>query len=122
MKFEEGRTFYDEFPNRPTLINRWITRDNIVEIVLDTFPKCLDGVNGDVDVFSLDMDFWVCKSLYDDGFRPKIIIAEIQEIWKDDRCMTLEYQEGFWTNRPEESGCSLLVFQRLLGSDYKLGL
>lgn len=120
-KIQKGTNFWSDFPSnfRPTLINAWITRENVYDLIKTHLPGALI----DIDVLSLDMDgmdYWVLKTLYEAGLRPKVLILEIQEMWTDQECLTLEYNPNFYTNRPEESGCSLLSFMKLLENDYKL--
>ena len=120
-KIDEGTKFWKEFPSdfRPALVNAWITRENVYDLVRTHLSKALD----DIDVLSLDMDgmdYWILKELYEKDVRPKVLILEIQEMWTDQECLTLEYNSTFYTNRPEESGCSLLAFMKLLENDYKL--
>lgn len=115
-----GKEFYKSYFNKPIMINKWITKENICKTLQEYFTFAFEYDK--IDVFSLDMDgmdFWILKSLYDNNFSPKIIICEIQEMWKHDKCLTLKYNASFSTKRVTETGCSLKAFQTLLDK-YKL--
>ena len=121
QNIEIAKRFYQTFPNKPILINAWINKNNVCKILKENISCCFEYDK--IDVFSLDMDgmdFWICKSLYDNNFSPKIIVCEIQEMWKHDKCFTLRYDDNFSTQRVTETGCSLKAFQKLLEKKYKL--
>ena len=91
---EKGRAFYsnlgDTFSFPPKLVNAWITRDNINELIKN------NGFEGEVDLLSLDLDgvdYWVWEAL--DVIRPRVVIAEIQCLWGQDRAVTVPYAEDF---------------------------
>jgi hypothetical protein len=111
-----GRSFYaglgDTSCHPPTIVNDWITRENINEIIEK------NGFEGAVDLLSLDLDgvdYWVLEAL--DVVRPRVVIAEIQCIWGADRAVTVPYRQefraGFIDTFGVYSGASLPAFVKL---------
>jgi len=111
-----GRSFYanlgDTFCHPPTIVNDWITRENINAIIKK------NGFEGEVDLLSLDLDgvdYWVWEAL--DVIRPRVVIAEIQCIWGAERAVTVPYRQEFRTQFIDKfgvySGASLPAFVKL---------
>jgi hypothetical protein len=111
-----GRVFYasqaDTFCHPPTIVNTWITRENINQLIKE------NGVQGPIDLLSLDLDgvdYWVWEAL--DVVRPRVVIAEIQCIWGNERAVTVPYRQefraGFIDKFGVYSGASLPAFVKL---------
>jgi hypothetical protein len=93
-------------------VQAWITAENVNDVLT------ANGISGDVDVFSLDidgMDYWVWKALT--AISPRVVIAEIQAIWKCDAPVTVPYRADFRTEYIDGfgvySGASLPAFVKL---------
>jgi hypothetical protein len=112
-----GKEFYKRHPDTriwpPAISQAWITRDNVNEIIRS------HGIEGEVDLLSLDMDgndYWILESL--EVIQPRVIIAEYQSVWGPDKAVTQRYQEDFiWdiskrTGLPS-CGASLLALVKL---------
>ena len=72
-------------------INLFVNTNNIGEI-----REMM--VHSDPDVFSLDIDgndFYIAKSVFDAGIRPRIFVVEYNSVFGPDRSLTIEYQENF---------------------------
>lgn len=72
-------------------INLFVSTNNISEI-----REMM--VHSDPDVFSLDIDgndFYIAKSVFDAGIRPRIFVVEYNSVFGPDRSVTIEYQEDF---------------------------
>jgi hypothetical protein len=113
---QAGRAFYrrlgDTFSLPPKMVNAWITRENINELIKE------NSFQGPIDLLSLDLDgvdYWVWDSL--DAVRPRVVIAEIQCIWGADRAVTVPYAPDFRTKYIDGfgvySGASLPAFVKL---------
>jgi hypothetical protein len=113
---QTGRSFYaglgDTFYHPPTIVNAWITRENINQLIKS------HGIEGQVDLLSLDLDgvdYWVWEAL--DVIRPRVVIAEIQCIWGAERAVTVPYRQEFRIQFIDKfgvySGASLPAFVKL---------
>jgi hypothetical protein len=112
----KGREFYaklgDTFCHPPTIVQDWVTRDNINDLIRQ------NGFEGPIDLLSLDLDgvdYWVWEAL--EVIRPRVVIAEIQCIWGADRAVTVPYLPEFRTQSIGKfgvySGASLPAFVKL---------
>ena len=91
---DRGRAYYarlgDTFAFPPKFVNAWITRENINELIEK------NGFEGAVDLLSLDLDgvdYWVWEAI--EVVRPRVVIAEVQCIWGNDRSVTVPYARDF---------------------------
>ena len=101
-----GRSFYanlgDTFCHPPTIVNEWITRENINDVIKN------NGFEGQVDLLSLDLDgvdYWAWEVL--DVIRPRVVIAEIQCIWGAERAVTVPYRAGVPDHSSSTSSASI---------------
>ena len=72
-------------------LDMFISKDNIKE--LDKLAQFKDP-----DVFSLDVDgidFYIAKTLFDSGYRPRICVVEYNAAFGPDKCITVEYDSEF---------------------------
>jgi hypothetical protein len=111
-----GQKFYaghpDTFSLPPRLVQSWITRENINQLVRE------NGFTGEIDLLSLDIDgndYWIWEAL--DVVNPRVVVAETQCIWGNDRAVTVPYdpqfRAGFVNNFGVYAGASLPAFIRL---------
>jgi hypothetical protein len=111
-----GQAFYanhpDTFTFPPRLVHSWITRENINQLVQD------NGFTGEIDLLSLDIDgndYWIWEALT--VVQPRVVVAETQCIWGNDRAVTVPYdpqfRAGFVNHFGVYSGASLPAFIRL---------
>ncbi len=97
----------------PKVIHSWVTRENINDLL-----EC-NGVSGDVDLLSLDIDgidYWVLKEI--SQVKPRVILLEYQCIWGPNRAVTVPYDQNFSpvfdSGYGIYSGASLKAFVKLL--------
>ncbi len=113
---ERGRSFYatlgDTFCLPPTFVNSWISRENLNQLIAER------GFAGPIDLLSLDIDgvdYWVWEAL--DVVQPRVVVAEIQCIWGDQRAVTVPYAADFRAQSVDGfgiySGASLPAFVKL---------
>jgi hypothetical protein len=89
-----GRHFYeigrDTWFSPPVLAQRWVTAENVNEIVTSA------GFSGEIDVLSLDMDgvdWWIWRGL--EAANPRIIVAEYNPALGPDLTLTVPYRPDF---------------------------
>lgn len=113
---ERGRAYYarhgDTFCFPPRLLHSWITRENVNSLLRT------NGFEGSIDLLSLDIDgvdYWIWDAL--EAVRPRVVIAEIQCIWGEDRSVTVPYAPDFRARFVDGfgiySGASLPAFVKL---------
>lgn len=91
---EEGQSFYNKHPNAftlpPKFVQAWVTKENVNELIES------NGVKGDIDLLSLDLDgvdYWIWNEIT--CIQPRVVVAEIQCIWGNDRSVTVPYSPDF---------------------------
>lgn len=111
--------------NPPELVHSWITSENVNELIRS------NGFNGEIDLFSLDMDgvdYWIWKSI--NCIKPRVIVLEYNTYWGADKSVTVPYSPKFEAqiiNGAYYCGASLRAFvnlgkllgYRLVGSNSK---
>lgn len=119
-----AQTFFQGKSDVVRIIHRWITRDNIVPLLLKEIEStwCMDVLILDID----GNDFWVLQSVIESGhWKPRVILVEYQDILGPVVSKTIPYDENYytwvnpWNSRgckdgPNFSGASLMAFVRLL--------
>ena len=108
-----GRNFYSKcattFIVPPTLVNAWITAENINELV--------SSFAGPVDLLSLDLDgndYWIWKAL--DVISPRVVIAEVNGWWGPEKAVAMSYNPDYkldFSKQPYRCGASLPAFVKL---------
>jgi len=90
----KGQKFYsthpDTFTYPPRLVQAWITKDNINNLISE------NGVNGSIDLLSIDIDgvdYWVWDAI--NAISPRVVVAEVQCIWGAERSVTVPYKDDF---------------------------
>jgi len=75
----------------PRLVQAWITRDNVNELIRN------NGISGEIDLLSIDIDgndYWIWDAL--DVINPRVVIVECQaNNWGAERAVTIPYQQDF---------------------------
>jgi hypothetical protein len=102
-----GRRFYEDNAETwywpPTLLQSWVTRDNVNALVHDA------GFSGDIDVLTIDLDgvdYWIWEAL--DCVRSRIVIVEYNAGWGPEEAMTVPYSDSFaWEHGSQYFGASL---------------
>jgi len=116
---KEGREFYAASRHTyvwpPTFVHAWITRSNVNQVMRE------NGFDGDVDLLSIDMDgvdYWIWDAI--DTIRPRVVVAEYQDILGPERVVTVPYSEDFNARNysmtrgmPNFCGASLPAFVKL---------
>jgi hypothetical protein len=94
VKLRRGREFYSQCQDTriwpPKLLNRWITRENINDILSS------ENFSGEIDLLSLDLDgndYWIWQAI--NTIDPRVVIVEYQSIWGAKISVTQRYQEDF---------------------------
>ena len=119
---DAGREFYSTNPHTsifpPVLVNSWVTRSNVNEILIK------NGFQGQVDLLSIDMDgvdYWIWEAI--DCIQPRVVVVEYQDIIGPERACTVPYSDSFnayehsTTNgMPNYCGASLPAFVKLARS------
>lgn len=111
-----GRAFYARGPETrlhpPIFIQSWVTRENVNDIIKN------NGFRGEIDLLSLDLDgvdFWIWDAI--DCIQPRVVVAEVQNIWPADVAVTVPYNPQFQAEYTPDGvdygGASLLAFVRL---------
>lgn len=113
---EQGRSFYARHPDTfcfpPRFACEWVTQDNINKLLID------NEFEGSIDLLSLDLDgvdYWIWDAI--SVIRPRVVMAEIQCLWGDDRAVTVPYSPEFRAQFVDGlgvySGASLPAFVKL---------
>jgi hypothetical protein len=91
---ERARRFYASHPDTfclpPTVVNAWITRENVNRIIEE------NGFRGTVDLLSLDIDgidYWLWEAI--EVIRPRVVVAEVQCVWGDEGAVSVPYAPDF---------------------------
>lgn len=102
------------------LVEAFITRDNINDLILDA------GFQGEIGLLSIDIDgndYWVWEALT--AVRPAVVVVEYNGLFGGDRAVTIPYDPAFsrWTASPLGAyyGASLAAMVKLgasKGYDY----
>ncbi len=74
----------------PVLKHAWITIDNVNDLLIAA------GCEGEVDVFSLDMDgndYWIWQAIK--VIKPRLLVCETHNIIPSDQSLTIEYRPDF---------------------------
>jgi hypothetical protein len=74
----------------PVMTHAWITIDNVNDLLIAA------GCEGEVDVFSLDMDgndYWIWQAIK--VIKPRLLVCETHNIIPSDQSLTIEYRPDF---------------------------
>ena len=96
------------------IYNHFITADNVVELFrLHDIPKSFDLLSIDIDF----NDYYVAKSVLKAGYRPRVVIQEINRNWGVDESFTVERRDTFVAKKCSTYwGMSQLAASRLYES------
>lgn len=121
---EFGSRFYRELRDTvvwpPIFMHQWVKTNNVNSLIRDA------GFEGEVDVFSLDMDgvdYWIWKAIKQ--VSPRIVVLEYYDLWGSERAVTVPYSDQFnavwFEGYPGYAGASLPAFVKLgRQKDYRL--
>ena len=91
-----------------------VTKENIVSLLVK------HNVPAEMDLLSVDIvynGFWVLMEILESGYRPRVVVAEINSHLGAEEAKTVVYeQEGGWDGRTDYSGASLLGMSKLLAA------
>ena len=115
-KLAIGRKFYNRCKStrqwQPRMVSEWVTAENVNDVVRK------QGFEGDIDLFSLDMDgvdYWIWKALT--VVRPRVMVLEYQDILGPERAVTVPYDPKFVCIRgkygTDYAGASLRAYVKL---------
>jgi hypothetical protein len=107
------RTNLRSFIRAPWLVEAWITRDNVNDLIQNNY------VSGEIDLLTIDLDgndYWIWNSL--DVIKPRVVVVECQSNnWGTERAVTIPYREDFVADFSEGGstycGASLPAFVNL---------
>lgn len=114
---QRGKAFYrqnrDTSSYQPTLVQAWITAENVNQIVRD------NGFDGEIDLLSIDldgMDYWIWKAI--DVIRPRVVAVEFNSVLGSKNSITAPYNANFrgGVNSDKDnfySGASLAALAKL---------
>jgi hypothetical protein len=110
-KVRESIAFYDGpetniYP--PKIKTAMVTAENVNDLLTSA------GVEGEIDLFSLDIDgidYWVWKNL--GVISPRVIICEFTSYWGADKAITIPYDPNFTRPHVNYFGASLGAFVKL---------
>ena len=103
--FQQSR---DTWLHPPQFCHAWINAENINDVILGS------GVEGDVDLLSLDidgMDYWVWKAI--DCIKPRIVVCEVQNVIDPNHALTIPYDPNFKISIPDYHSASLAAMTKL---------
>jgi hypothetical protein len=113
---KKGQQFYTTckttFLWPPTIVNAWITTENINPLIAD------HGFEGEIDLLSLDidgMDYWIWEAI--NCISPRVIVLEYNNLWGPEHAVTVPYKADFRADQTEfgvdYGGASLSAFVKL---------
>jgi hypothetical protein len=108
---EYFRRHPDTWYFQPTVVNAWVTKDNINAMFAE------HGFSGEIDLLSLDVDgndWWFWREL--EVVRPRVVVVEYNNLWGSDRAVTVPYRPNFVYESETPTlhiGASLLAFVKL---------
>lgn len=99
--------------DRLRFVKKWITSENIVELVSDG-----SGGVQNIDFLSIDLDgndFWILRSLLQHGLKPSVIALEYNGRFPPGVRWVMPYNPHHRWNRTDYFGASLSAYCELLG-------
>lgn len=100
----------DTFIYPPKIIKKWITIDNVNEILIE------NNFEDEIDLLLLDIDgvdYWIWKNI--NAIKPRVVVVEYQDILGEEKCVTVPYSPDFNRSNYHEDffGASLAAFAKL---------
>jgi hypothetical protein len=113
---EQAKQFYATNPDTqywpPTIINKWITKDNVNRIIQE------NGFTGEIDLLSLDIDgidYWLWDEI--SCISPRVVVLEFNHLWGPYTSVTVPYKHDFVAEftryGSDYAGASLQAFVKL---------
>lgn len=111
-----AKKFYSRHKNTqiypPQIVHAWINKENINSLIVN------NGYEGEVDLFSLDIDgidYYLLESL--NVISPRVIVLEINHLWGYEKSYTVPYSKNFTAefsvDGSDYAGASLSAFIKL---------
>lgn len=110
-----GKEFYrtcrDTWCRPPTLVEAWITAENVDALI------ARNGYTGEVGLLSVDvdgMDYWIWRAIR--SVSPRLVVVEFNAIWGPELSVSVPYDPNFRMNfskTPYYTGASLAAFCKL---------
>lgn len=111
-----AKQFYSRHKNTkiypPKIVHAWINKENVNSLVVE------NGYEGEVDLFSLDIDgidYYLLERL--DVVSPRVIVLEINHLWGYEKAVTVPYDKNFRAefsaDGSDYAGASLGAFIKL---------
>jgi hypothetical protein len=116
LSFELSREKFAELSRnlnqRAIPINLKVTPSNIIEYMKNAnIDKNFGALSIDIDGY----DFFIIKSILENGFRPEMICVECNTIFPPGIIWTVLYKENyFWEGSTHFLGCSISTYDRLM--------
>jgi len=90
------------------ILKEYITTEGIVSLFQKyNVPKTFDLLSVDIDSY----DYWVTKEIFKGGYRPVVLIAEINRNWRSDQAFTVP-PDTPWVGA--SFGCSAFGYHQLM--------
>ena len=105
--------------HQPVFVRTFVITETISDQVKEK------GFDGEIDLFSLDMDgvdYWILKTLITSNtIKPRVIVLETQEIWGSSKSFTRPYRSDHVSKSIPEMGAGIMAFANLLEANgYRL--
>ncbi len=105
------RTCLDTFCQPPTLVQAWITAENVEALIAE------HGYAGEIGLLSIDvdgMDYWIWRAIR--GISPRLVVVEFNPCWGPELSVSVPYDPNFridFSKTPYYNGASLAAFCKL---------
>ena len=93
-KIQAAKKFFSKHKDcslvKPTITNKWITKENINNILFD------NGVEGEIDILVIDMDgvdYYIWEAI--DKINPRICVFEVHNVIPHNVSLTVPYSDDF---------------------------
>ena len=93
-KIQAAKKFFSKHKDcslvKPTITNKWITKENINNILFD------NGVEGEIDILVIDMDgvdYYIWEAI--DKINPRICVFEVHNVIPHNVSLTVPYLDDF---------------------------
>lgn len=93
-KIQAAKKFFSKHKDcslvKPTITNKWITKENINNILYD------NGVEGEIDILVVDMDgvdYYIWEAI--DKINPRICVFEVHNVIPHNVSLTVPYSDDF---------------------------
>ena len=92
------------------VVHAWITAEGVADLLRQHgIPEAFDFLSLDLD----GVDYWILRALLEAGFKPRLLVCEINGIHPRDRAVTIPYRADFRWPHTNYYGASLAAFEKL---------